>query len=213
MNDEIGFPNYLSILPGPTLQVTMNHFEDTIHGWTDSNLHHVYRDAVAAAPADVPSTFIEVGSYLGKSASIMLVEIINSNKPIAFHCVDHFKGSPDESNHLDEAKAHGGSLRPAFDRNLQSVSHYAGFHVHQMESTEAAKLFEPGTVDFVFIDAQHTEEAVNADIVAWWPVVKPGGLLAGHDYGYESVERAVKKFFGERAPERKSGETCWGVRK
>jgi hypothetical protein len=34
----------------------------------------------------------------------------------------------------------------------------------------------------VFIDADHTYEAVKADIAAWLPKVKPDGILAGHDY-------------------------------
>lgn len=191
----------------------MNHFYDSIPGWTDANLLSVYRDAVAAAPFDRPSAFVEVGCYLGRSAAFMLVEIANSGKPIIFHAVDHFLGSPDEQNHLDEAKANGGSLRPAFEKNLGEIRWHPGFTIHQGESTEVAVDFFIESADFVFIDACHAEEAVYADIAAWWPVVKPGGVLAGHDYGYESVSRAVRRFFGERTPERKNGETCWSVRK
>lgn len=36
--------------------------------------------------------------------------------------------------------------------------------------------------DFVFIDADHTYEGVISDIVAWYPKVKEGGALCGHDY-------------------------------
>lgn len=40
-----------------------------------------------------------------------------------------------------------------------------------------------GRVDFVFIDGDHSAEAVSADIRAWRPKVRPGGMLCGHDYG------------------------------
>lgn len=48
-------------------------------------------------------------------------------------------------------------------------------------SVEAARDIPDGSLDFVFIDADHREEAVRADIEAWRPKVRPGGRLAGHD--------------------------------
>jgi len=54
--------------------------------------------------------------------------------------------------------------------------------VWRLESTEAAERIDPGSLDFVYIDAQHEREAVEADLAAWRDRVRPGGLLAGHDY-------------------------------
>jgi uncharacterized Rossmann fold enzyme/SAM-dependent methyltransferase len=48
-------------------------------------------------------------------------------------------------------------------------------------SVDAAKDVADGSLDFVFIDADHREESVRADIEAWRPKVKPGGMLTGHD--------------------------------
>lgn len=50
-------------------------------------------------------------------------------------------------------------------------------------SVEAAQDFKDWALDFAYIDANHSYDAVKADIEAWWPKVKPGGLLCGHDYG------------------------------
>lgn len=50
-------------------------------------------------------------------------------------------------------------------------------------SVEAAKAVPDGSLDFVFIDGDHTYEAVCDDLRAWTPKLKPGGLLCGHDYG------------------------------
>lgn len=49
-------------------------------------------------------------------------------------------------------------------------------------STEATALLQKASFDLVFLDADHTEEAVLADVAAWSPYVRPGGILAGHDY-------------------------------
>ena len=51
----------------------------------------------------------------------------------------------------------------------------------QMASIAAAATFADATLDFVFIDADHSYEAAKADIAAWRSKVKPGGILCGHD--------------------------------
>jgi len=58
-------------------------------------------------------------------------------------------------------------------------------------SVAAAKTFPDRFFDLVFIDADHAEEAVMADIAAWYPKVRPGGILCGHDVHMETVRRAV----------------------
>ena len=49
-------------------------------------------------------------------------------------------------------------------------------------SVEAAKQFEDDYFDFVYIDANHVYEEVIADLEAWYPKIRKGGMLAGHDY-------------------------------
>lgn len=65
---------------------------------------------------------------------------------------------------------------------------------------EAAKLFPDEYFDFVYIDTDHNCENVYADILAWYPKVKTGKFLAGHDYrrGFGVVE-AVDKFIKDNS--------------
>lgn len=49
-------------------------------------------------------------------------------------------------------------------------------------SEDAVRLFPDGSLDFVYIDADHSFEGVSRDILLWQPKIKPGGILAGHDY-------------------------------
>ena len=70
-------------------------------------------------------------------------------------------------------------------------------------SVDAAKRFADKSVDFVFIDADHSAKAVYEDLQAWVPKVRPGGVLAGHDYGshrHYGVKPAVDFFFAQRSP-------------
>jgi predicted O-methyltransferase YrrM len=68
------------------------------------------------------------------------------------------------------------------------------------DTAEAAREIEEGSLDFVFIDADHTYEAVRKDIDAWRSKVRPGGWLGGHDYNrkFPGVIRAVDFVFGAR---------------
>merc|ERR1740121_1256224 len=51
-----------------------------------------------------------------------------------------------------------------------------------MDSAMAASTVADGELDFVYLDARHDLAGVVADIRAWWPKVRPGGVFAGHDY-------------------------------
>ena len=66
-------------------------------------------------------------------------------------------------------------------------------------SLQAAGLV-PDELDLVFIDGDHSYEAVKQDIALWAPKVRPGGIVAGHDYCYQyfpQVIRAVNESFPE----------------
>lgn len=68
--------------------------------------------------------------------------------------------------------------------------------------------------DVIFIDAQHDHASVLEDIDRWWPMVRPGGFLTGHDFNHKwpGVMRAVSESFNlmdvEVAP-----DSVWIVRK
>ncbi len=64
-------------------------------------------------------------------------------------------------------------------------------------SEEAAKECEGKTFDLIFIDALHDHESVKQDIALWWPKVRIGGMLTGHDFNHQwpGVERAVAESF------------------
>lgn len=71
----------------------------------------------------------------------------------------------------------------------------------------AAANFPDKFFDLVYLDANHSYEAVMADLAAWAPKIRPGGTFAGHDYmdgvrkeGVFGVQTAVNEFFG-RPPE------------
>ena len=69
---------------------------------------------------------------------------------------------------------------------------------------EAAMFVE--SIDFSFIDGNHSYEAVRLDSTLVWERLVPGGLMMGHDYNRPSVKRAVMEF-AESLAEQRSNET------
>lgn len=74
-------------------------------------------------------------------------------------------------------------------------------HILRAPSVTAAQEVPSESLDFVFIDGDHTHAGVTADIAAWFPKLAPDGLLCGHDYGHPrdrrgqwGVTRAVHAF-------------------
>lgn len=72
-----------------------------------------------------------------------------------------------------------------------------------MDSINAAAQINDGSMDFVFLDGDHSYEGVIADIAAWVPKVRKGGWIGGHDYDndhpdydFSGVKRAVDEVFG-----------------
>ena len=77
--------------------------------------------------------------------------------------------------------------------------------IWRMTSVEAAARAPDRSFDFVYIDARHDYDSVTEDLEAWASKVRPGGILAGHDYvdgdlpqGAFYVKSAVDDFFGAR---------------
>jgi predicted O-methyltransferase YrrM len=77
------------------------------------------------------------------------------------------------------------------------------------DSVEASKDFGNGSIDCVFIDASHDYDNVKKDITAYLPKVKSGGILAGHDWSWHGVRKAVTELIPNAVP---TNEDCWFYR-
>lgn len=64
------------------------------------------------------------------------------------------------------------------------------------DSAEVGRDWARGLVDLVFIDGDHTYQQVREDIWMWLPHIVEGGILCGHDYGWEKWP-GVKQAFDE----------------
>ncbi len=148
------------------------------------------------------SIIVEVGTWKGKSAAYIGVEILNSKKNITLYCVDTWLGNP-LNGQVDGSETD--SLYNLFLSNIQPVKDI--IIPIRKTSTEAVKQFNNESIDVVFIDADHSYEAVKNDIKLWEPKVKKSGILAGHDYHHYDVKQAVNEFTKDKSLQTQEG--CW----
>jgi predicted O-methyltransferase YrrM len=118
------------------------------------------------------SNIVEIGSWKGQSTKALLEASVG-----LVHAIDHFNGSKtDESFGFAQ-------VQDVYKQFMDNVGHYPNLRVHRMSSEEAVKDFDDGSLDMVWIDADHSHEGCSRDIDLWLPKVKKGGLICGHDYG------------------------------
>jgi hypothetical protein len=170
------------------------------------NYEAVYDHAVSIAKHN--SKFVEVGTWLGKSAIYLANLIKQSNKNIQFYTVDTCTGVPNDSIKLEQD--HSVNFKPTIDSEGGNTARLLIQNIYDCgvqdfvipiitNSVKASRMFEDGSLDFVFIDASHNYFEVKKDLHCWWPKIKVGGLLMGHDYdnNFPEVVRAVNEFFNK----------------
>jgi SAM-dependent methyltransferase len=139
----------------------------------------------------------EVGCWLGRSTAYLAQRLAEKGLHCPLYAVDTWKGDPSSPKQQEGVAEHGGDLFPQFRRNMIECGVFEWIYPLQEDSAKAAARFEDASLFFVFIDADHDFEPCSNDIRAWLPKVRPGGILAGHDFHtYESVRQAVRHTLG-----------------
>lgn len=179
----------------------MEHYCQKITGaFTFPNL---YRSAVLNFN---DAEFVEIGCDQGQSFSFLGVEVINQNKNIKLNAIDTWGDNINSWNSNEKTYSiFLENTKPVRDVLKDKVNIIRSF------SVEASQKFEDKSLDFIFIDACHEYDCVIADLNAWFPKLKPGGWIAGHDYyaGHYGVEHAVNEFFYGRSDNLFNQEYCW----
>lgn len=150
-----------------------------------------------------PKLGAEVGTWNGNTSRSLLITFPD----LTLYMIDRWTPPPkddswegsgdrfalyDQSKH-DDAYANARRVTEPFNDRRRIL---------RMSSCEAArKCIADESLDFAFIDADHSFEGTLSDIESYWPKVKSGGLLSGHDYGCggevgRNVAKAVIQFFG-----------------
>lgn len=118
----------------------------------------------------------KVGAEIGVEGGLFSLTLLRAHPKLELYCVDPWQ-------------SYDGYIDSINDKNLSDVFKIAqerlkGYNVHFVRdfSMKAVRHFADESLDFVYIDANHNLPWVMDDIIQWEKKVRPGGIVAGHDY-------------------------------
>lgn len=163
---------------------------ESINGWmTTRELRIIYNKASRIAHG---GKYVEVGVWKGRSFMAAGLAMPPAAMIVG---VDDFSGDDSDMHKVTrEAPEFIKHCATATVRYLQDKGKLASLLCQS--SANASKMFAKKSIDAVFIDGSHDLENVLQDLQLWWPAIKDGGLLFGHDYtrSNKGVVQAVRKF-------------------
>lgn len=172
-----------------------------LHRYGDWAAHceTVARLVDAALPAG-PLRGVEIGVGWGLSAMTLLQRL---PRIVEHMMVDEWWTFPPTSPYFLSGDIGATTSVEGAEKMREEAEWHTRFASHRrrivrMRSAEAALRVVDGTLDYAFVDGDHSEEGVHYDLIAWTPKLRPGGLLFGHDYHRFGVRAAVDRLAADR---------------
>lgn len=147
-----------------------------IEGWMHPDeLHWLAEQAIDRA------VIVEMGSWKGRSTKALAMATKGR-----VYAVDHWKGSsnPEDATTVEIKKRGPNVIFNEFSNNLAGeikLKKVIPIYADSDEGARTIRQMHPEGVDMVFIDGDHEYESVRRDLRSFMPLLKPGGLLCGHD--------------------------------
>lgn len=146
---------------------------------------------------------VEIGCYTGESTEIFCQEF----KKV--YAIDPWMDGKGYDPTDYASKSMGPHIEAAFDERMSKYDNLVklkGF------SYDLFKEFEDESLDFVYIDGDHTYEGVKKDILNFISKIRPNGFIGGHDYKpkWPGIMQAVDEQFG--SPDYKYNDWSWVVK-
>jgi cephalosporin hydroxylase len=170
----------------------------SVLGWFDDKQKAWYQREVGQIQNGI---VVEIGVYGGASL-LSIADICKDNHNTLFgvdpwELVKTSNGIDITGERLIQTKDKMKKIRLNLEKTIAGLGHN---HITLKKgfSIDVACEFTDKSLDFVFIDGDHSYDSAWSDIRAWYPKVKIGHTLAGHDFGDPEVSRAVTNFANDK---------------
>ncbi len=159
------------------------------------------QEIIDRCPKDRDIVGAEVGVWFGRTSTALLKDLPR----LHLYMIDWYRvlATPEERNrcsidaHIGQDPDQMNNARLSAEKATEFAANRRSIVV--MPDCIAAAWLPDEHLDFAFLDADHTYEGTREAIQCYWPLVKPGGFLCGHDYGDTrngwGVKPAVDEFY------------------
>lgn len=128
---------------------------------------------------DLPAFFKELGFKKGAEVGVFEGTFLRDFCAVG---LDMYGIDPWTEENRNTMRAKSDTMEQVYQTAANTVSEYPNCVLIKKTSMEAVKDFENESLDFVYIDADHTFGHVAMDLMIWMPKVRKGGIISGHDY-------------------------------
>lgn len=159
---------------------------------------------------------VEIGVELGMFSE----EILVACKEAIVYLIDPWTY---QMNYKDPCNVKQMLQEEKYQKTLNRIARFSDRTVVIRDYSEpASREFQDNSLDLVYLDGDHSMTSVVRDIANWWPKVRPGGILSGHDYVpgnpdtvgvIPAVENHIKQYNLELFLMNKTSDCSWAVRK
>ena len=148
------------------------------------------------------------GAEIGVESGLNAVFILTLLEPKMLYLIDPWNDFLD----IQSGKIIG---EAQFLETKERLKEYNNYQIIRDISSNAVKQFQDNSLDFVYIDGDHCYEAVKTDLNIWYPKVRKGGILCGHDYHPDmpQVIIAVDEFCQQKGLTLNVDTLDWWVKK
>lgn len=156
-----------------TLEALYHHWPQTPRSGDVREVPDVTRDDFAQLLGQLEMyRGVEVGTERGEYAEVLC----KANHDLWLDCVDPYRAYKDYREHTSQEKLDAFY----YEATARLAKHNVTFV--RDASIDAAHRYDNGSLDFVYLDGNHSLPYVISDLHAWVPKVRKGGIVAGHDY-------------------------------
>ncbi len=118
----------------------------------------------------------KVGAEIGVNKGMFSKWMCHKIRPLKLYLVDPYLSYQEYGEYSDQV-----ALNAIYEEAQVRLAKYNCEFVRK-KSMDALRDFNDNSLDFVYIDANHSFEFVVNDIAEWSKKVRPGGMISGHDY-------------------------------
>lgn len=160
---------------------------------TPRNRYHMYGDFKLAG-----KICVEVGVRNGGNAKRLV-----THNPAKLYLVDIWA---EQDAYKDKRNTRNDQYEQMYQTVKKDFAPHPNVVLVRKLSIDASKDFENESIDFVYLDADHSERSTYMDLRVWAPKVKVGGWIAGHDWfeeedSWSGVKKAVTRYLKETGHE------------
>ena len=171
-------------------KIDLNTFTNRVLGFKTDNIFNIIRPSVEFMQEKFHGRLVK-GAELGVARagnSKSILKELNIEKLYLIDVWENYKGTDGIWSNIDENHKYVLSIL-GNDKRVEIIKNFSNI---------AIKDIKDNSLDFVYVDANHKYNYAYEDIKLWFPKVKEGGIIGGHDVCIPDVLKAVKDFCSEK---------------